>query len=92
MQIEDHSQIQPTLARPDIADVARPLLVWRTSVEVAIQQVRCDVKFVVAISRDFVFARANDTDMPFWRINLPTRRWPMSKPISFSSSVIRGRP
>ncbi|MDO6591647.1 hypothetical protein Q4539_15475, partial [Yoonia sp. 1_MG-2023] len=26
--------------------------------------------------------------LPFWRISLPTRRCPTSKPISFSSSVI----
>ncbi|KIN62207.1 putative prophage integrase [Sulfitobacter noctilucicola] len=30
--------------------------------------------------------------MPFWRINLPTRRWSTFRPISFDSSVMRGRP
>jgi len=28
MQIQDHSKIQPTFARPDIADVSCPLLIW----------------------------------------------------------------
>jgi len=28
MQIQDHGQVQPALARPDIADVTGPFLVW----------------------------------------------------------------
>jgi hypothetical protein len=33
MQVQDHSQIQPALTCPDIADVARPFLVWRSAVK-----------------------------------------------------------
>mgnify|MGYP001474240664 CR=1 len=39
MQVQGHSQIQPAFAGPDITDVTRPLLVWRVSFEVTIQQV-----------------------------------------------------
>ena len=105
MQIQDDGQIQPTLAGPDIANVSSPLLVWRISGEVSIQQVRCNVELVVAapLSADcFAIAcramvvtlclRVLTTDMPFWRINLPTQRWPTFKPISFNSSVMRGLP
>jgi hypothetical protein len=49
MQIEDHSQIEPPLAGPDVTDVAGPFLVRPSRREVAIQQVRCDVERVVAV-------------------------------------------
>src|SRR6056297_669527 len=39
---------------------ASPLLIWRISFEVTIQQVWRDVKLVVAICRDLVFARSHD--------------------------------
>ena len=56
MQVQDHSQIQPALTGPDVADVACPFLVWLIRCEVTIQQVRRNVELVVAIGRDLVFA------------------------------------
>ena len=49
MQIEDHCQIQPTLAGPDVADIARPFLVRLICFKVAIPQVRGDVERVIAV-------------------------------------------
>ena len=37
MQIQDHSQIQPALARPDISNVTSPFLVWLIRREVTIK-------------------------------------------------------
>jgi hypothetical protein len=53
---QDHGKIQPSLTRPDIADVARPFLVWQVCCEVSIQQIGCDVELVVAIGRGLVFS------------------------------------
>ena len=80
MQVEDHSQIQPALARPDIGNVTSPFLVWLIRREVTIQQVGRNVELVIAVCRHLVFARSNHgytvltTDIPFWRIKRPTRR------------------
>ena len=49
MQVQDHSQIQPPLAGPDIADITGPLLVGEIRREVTIQQVRSDVERVIAV-------------------------------------------
>ena len=49
MQIKNDSQVEPSFSRPDIADVARPLLVWLICTEVPVQQVRRDVEAVVAV-------------------------------------------
>lgn len=49
MQVEDHSQIQPALAGPDIADVARPFPIGSICREVTVQQVRRDIEPVVAV-------------------------------------------
>ena len=62
MQVQDHSQIQPPLAGPDVADVTRLLpgnglpanherafLVRLICREVAVQQVWRDVERVVAV-------------------------------------------
>lgn len=57
MQVQDHSKIQPTFARPDIADVSCPFLIWFVCSEVSIQQVRSDVELVIAICRRLVLAR-----------------------------------
>ena len=51
MQIDDNSQVQPSLSGPDIADVARPFLVWMLGKEVPIQKVWRDVEAVVAVRR-----------------------------------------
>ena len=87
MQVQDDGQIQPPLTRPNITDIACPLLVGRISVEVTIQQVGRDIELVIAVplSADcFAIAcramvvtlclRVLTTDMPFWRIKRPTRR------------------
>jgi len=42
-------QIQPPLAGPDVTDVTGPFPVGFLSDEVLLQQVRCDVKGVVAV-------------------------------------------
>jgi len=78
VEVEDDSQIQPSLTRPNVTDVASPLLVWGISVEVAIQQVWRDIELVVTVplSADcFAIAcramvvtlclRVLTTDMPF---------------------------
>ena len=49
MQIQDHSQIQPTLAGPDVTDIACPFLVRLGCMEVTIQQVWRDVERMVAV-------------------------------------------
>ena len=49
MQVQDHGQVQPPLARPDITDIACPLLVGRISVEVTIQQVWRDIELMIAV-------------------------------------------
>lgn len=51
MQVEDDSQIEPTLLRPDIADVTRPFLVGAIRIEIPVQQVGRDVEAVVAVGR-----------------------------------------
>lgn len=56
MQVQDHSQIQPAFARPDIADIACPLLIGLVSRKVPVQQVGCYVELVVAISCYLVLA------------------------------------
>ena len=49
MQVQDHRQIQPSLAGPDVTDIACPFLVWSICCELTIQQVRRDVERVVAV-------------------------------------------
>lgn len=56
MQVEDNSQIQPSLTRPDVTGVTSPLLVWGISVEVAIQQVWRDIELAVTVYRELVLA------------------------------------
>ena len=62
MQIEDDGQIQPALAGPDIADVARPFLVRLICFEVAIQQVRGDVEGMIAVCGRLELARSFNGD------------------------------
>jgi len=59
MQVEDHSEIQPALACPDIADVSRPFLVGHVCGEVTVQQVQRDVELVIAIGCDLVLPRSH---------------------------------
>jgi len=49
VQVQDHRQIQPPFAGPDVADIARPFLVGPICREVTVQQVRRDVEGVVAV-------------------------------------------
>ena len=49
MQVEDYRQIQPPLSGPDVTDITRPFLVRFFSDEVLLQQVRRDVKGVIAV-------------------------------------------
>jgi hypothetical protein len=56
VQIQDHRQIEPALAGPDIADVARPFLIGPVRSEVAPKQVRGDVEGVIAVRRRFELA------------------------------------
>ena len=49
MQVQNDRQIDPPFARPDIGDVACPLLVGLARGEVLLQEIRCDVELVVAV-------------------------------------------
>ena len=60
MQVEDHSQIQPTLTCPNITDVASPFLIGLLSGEVTIQKIRRDIELMVAIGCDLVFTRSHN--------------------------------
>ena len=55
MQVQDHSQIQPPLSGPDVTDITRPFLVGFLSDEVLLQQVRRDVKGVIAVNGSLEF-------------------------------------
>lgn len=55
MQIQDHREIQPAFSGPYIAYVARPFLIWLVRFEVPVQQVRCNIRRMVAVRRDLVF-------------------------------------
>ena len=81
MQIEDDSEIQPALAGPDVADIARPFLVGPIRREVTVQQVRRDVERVIAVGGRFEFPRSfndnpvlahqsSDTPVPHVNANL----------------------
>ena len=60
MQIQGHSEIQPTFSRPHVADVARPFPVGPVRCKVPVQQIRRDVEGVVAICGHLVFLRPFD--------------------------------
>lgn len=49
MQIQGHGQIQPALARPDVADITRPFLVRLICHDVTIQQVWRNVELMIAV-------------------------------------------
>ena len=60
MQVQYHSQVQPPLARPNITDIACPLLVGRISVKVTIQQVWRDIELMIAVRCRLVFTSSYD--------------------------------
>ncbi len=60
MQVQYHSQVQPPLARPNLTDIACPLLVGRISVEVTIQQVWRNIELMIAVRCRLVFTSSYD--------------------------------
>ncbi len=94
MQIEDDSEVEPSLRRPDIGDVAGPFTVGRIGGEIAVQPVCRDTQAMVAVCRNLVFARADrpdPVDVGYAALRV-IRRSPTSSPTSFNSIVMRGRP
>ena len=63
IEINDHGQVEPTLAGPYVRDVTDPFLVRRACREVTIQQVRRDIEPMVAVRGCFVFARADNRNV-----------------------------
>lgn len=61
-KVNDHGQIDPTFPRPDIGDVACPLLVWPARGEVLLQEIRRDVEGVIAVGRALELPAADDMD------------------------------
>ena len=61
-KVNDHGQIDPTLPRPDIGDVARPLLVRPARGKVLLQEIRRDVEGVVAVGGALELPAADDLD------------------------------
>lgn len=61
-QVDDDGQINPALTRPDVGDVARPLLVRGTRRKVLLQEVRRDVEGVIAVGGALELAAADDAD------------------------------
>lgn len=59
-KVNDHGQINPPLARPDIGDVACPLLVRPARLEVLLQEILRDVEGVIAVGRALELSAAND--------------------------------
>ena len=55
VQVQDHRQIEPALAGPDVADVSCPFLIGLIGSEVALQQVWSDVERVIAVRRRLEF-------------------------------------
>jgi hypothetical protein len=51
VQVQDHRQIEPALAGPDVADVTRPFLIGLIGSEIALQQVWGDVEPVITVCR-----------------------------------------
>lgn len=90
-QIDDDSQVEPALGRPDRTDIACPFLVEAFSKEVAVQKVGHNVRLVVAVGRDLV-RRVRTGRIPLSFMRRPTRRSPTSSPTYLSSMVMRGRP
>lgn len=60
MWVEDHCQLQPTLTRPDIVDVASPFLIGLVGCEVPAHQVWRNVELGLTIRRGLVFALSHN--------------------------------
>lgn len=61
-QINDYSQIDPALPRPDIGDVVGPLLVLPARCEILLQEIRRDVEGVIAVGRALEHSASDDLD------------------------------
>jgi hypothetical protein len=58
--VQNHCQIKPALAGPDIADINHPLLIGPICREVLLQQIGRDVKLVIAVRGDLEFMGSDD--------------------------------
>ncbi len=65
MQVQDHRQIEPALAGPDVADVTRSFLIGLIGSEIALQQVWRDVEPVIAVRRRLELALSFDENPVF---------------------------
>lgn len=61
-QINDYSRIDPPFTCPDISDVPGPFLAGAARRKVLPQEIRCDVKGVVALCGALELAAADDLD------------------------------
>ena len=91
VQIQDHGQIQPAFAHPNIADIACPFLARRISRKVPIQHVRRDVELVIAVGRDLMLTCSQDRDAVLTHQPANTAV-PDVQADLFHSSVMRGLP
>ena len=65
MQIEDDSEIHPPITGPDIADIARPLLIWPNCCKVTVHIILRNVERMIAICGRLEFACSfNDDAIP----------------------------
>ena len=62
MKVQHEGQIDPALAGPDASDVASPLVVGPSRMEVAVQQVRRDAEGMIADGRCLAFAGPDHLD------------------------------
>lgn len=92
MQVDHHGQIQPSLPRPDITNVASPLLVgpfsaWKLrSNQLGAMLKRCLLSVVA------LYLRVLTTRMPLSRIKRPTRGGPQpGQPPLTPASCVDGR-
>ena len=90
-KVNDEGKTNPTFPRPDIGDVARPLLVRPARREVLLQEIRRDVEGMIAVGGRLELAGPNNLDA-IWRISRATRRWPTCRPNSFNFPNMRGLP
>ena len=62
MQPEPQKSENQDITQRSLTDVASPFLIWSITIEVAIQQVRCDVELVIAVGRDLMLTCSQDRD------------------------------
>ena len=91
VQIQDHGQIQPAFAHPNIADVTGTFLIRLFSREVPIQQVRHNVELVIAVGRDLMLTCSHNRDAVLTHQPANTAVQDVQADL-FHSSVMRGLP